>query len=487
MINPSIYAAFERMWQHIVSALGNKANRDELADYATQNFVKNEIANAQLSGGEGSDVDLSGYATKDELNEKFTDVVYSSEEDGAETTVPMDADTLGGLPASEYATSNYVKNEIANAQLGGGGDVDLSGLATKDELTVATNGLQTQLNGKQDAITRDLIPGMVALCSQTDGKITTSSIISTTELGYLDGVTSNIQDQFKDTYSLTATGTAIAENDDLDSYTTPGIYSCALAVSATLANNPHPTAGFKLIVQRGYSASRFIQELYTGVANGVVWRRFYAGSVWGEWKRVMTSLSDMGVTATATELNYVDGVTSSIQTQLNGKQDAITGLTSGMVMICNSSGKIATSSVVSTAELGYLDGVTSNIQDQFSETYKMSSTGTAIPSSANLNTYMTPGIYSSASGTVSGTLTNSPITSTGFKLIVEYGYSGSSRIIQTAYGTSTVSPSIYYRFFANNTWSSWARPLFNILNSSDYGTSLPTTATEGRIFFKKVT
>ena len=31
------------------------------------------------------------------------------------------------------------------------------------------------------------------------------------------------------------------------------------------------------------------------------------------------SLSSFGVTATATELNYVDGVTSSIQTQLNGK------------------------------------------------------------------------------------------------------------------------------------------------------------------------
>ena len=31
------------------------------------------------------------------------------------------------------------------------------------------------------------------------------------------------------------------------------------------------------------------------------------------------SLSDLGVTATAAELNYVDGVTSNIQTQLNGK------------------------------------------------------------------------------------------------------------------------------------------------------------------------
>lgn len=35
-----------------------------------------------------------------------------------------------------------------------------------------------------------------------------------------------------------------------------------------------------------------------------------------------TTLSDLGITATATELNYTDGVTSNIQTQLNGKEAA---------------------------------------------------------------------------------------------------------------------------------------------------------------------
>lgn len=34
------------------------------------------------------------------------------------------------------------------------------------------------------------------------------------------------------------------------------------------------------------------------------------------------SLSDLGITATATELNYVDGVTKNVQTQLNGKADS---------------------------------------------------------------------------------------------------------------------------------------------------------------------
>ena len=79
-----------------------------------------------------------------------------------------------------------------------------------------------------------------------------------------------------------------------------------------------------------------------------------------------------GVTATTAELNYVDGVTSNIQTQLDAKQATITGgattiassnLTASRALVSNSSGKVAVSAVTST-ELGYLDGVTSAIQSQ---------------------------------------------------------------------------------------------------------------------------
>ena len=49
-------------------------------------------------------------------------------------------------------------------------------------------------------------------------------------------------------------------------------------------------------------------------------------------------------TVSATELGYVDGVTSAIQTQLNGKQAVVAN--------------------VDNTEIGYLDGVTSSIQTQ---------------------------------------------------------------------------------------------------------------------------
>ena len=112
-----------------------------------------------------------------------------------------------------------------------------------------------------------------------------------------------------------------------------------------------------------------------------------------------------GATASTTELNYVTGVTSSIQGQFNnvstalsGKQATITGaattiddtnLTASRALLSDSSGKVAVSAVTST-ELGYLDGVTSNVQTQINNiagypqviTVLTSGTSYSIPSGA---------------------------------------------------------------------------------------------------------
>lgn len=65
-------------------------------------------------------------------------------------------------------------------------------------------------------------------------------------------------------------------------------------------------------------------------ASGQVVDFIYDGSYWNmigaaqdnSGTSGVSSLTDLGVTATATELNYVDGVTSAIQTQLDGKADS---------------------------------------------------------------------------------------------------------------------------------------------------------------------
>lgn len=72
------------------------------------------------------------------------------------------------------------------------------------------------------------------------------------------------------------------------------------------------------------------------------------------------ALTNLGITADVTEINYIDGVTSAIQTQLDAKAPSANPTFTGTVTLPG------TTSVgnVSATELGYLDGVTSAIQTQ---------------------------------------------------------------------------------------------------------------------------
>ena len=80
----------------------------------------------------------------------------------------------------------------------------------------------------------------------------------------------------------------------------------------------------------------------------------------------INALDGIPSTLTATELGYVDGVTSAIQTQINTKQAVVSG--------------------VSDAEIGYLDGVTSAIQTQINTKIADVVSDTSPQLGANLDT-----------------------------------------------------------------------------------------------------
>ncbi|MBV5335388.1 MAG: hypothetical protein JZU49_06240 [Sulfuricurvum sp.] len=160
------------------------------------------------------------------------------------------------------------------------------------------------------------------LISDSEGELGVSSITSS-ELGMLAGVTSLIQDQINAKQALIT-----------------GAITSFLASNATSSRVIVSDVGGKLVV-----------SLVTSV-----------------------------------ELGYLSGLTSAIQAQLNGKQASITGaassivssnLTTNKVAISDGSGKLATSSVTTT-ELGYLAGITSAIQTQLND--KLGLTGQAADS-----------------------------------------------------------------------------------------------------------
>jgi len=112
----------------------------------------------------------------------------------------------------------------------------------------------------------------------------------------------------------------------------------------------------------GVDTNTYLTSVGTGTINELT---YWSGA------NTLGSLTT-GTYPSLTELSYVKGTTSTIQTQLAAKQDTITGaattitssdLTVSRALISNASGKVDISATTST-ELGYVSGVTSGIQTQ---------------------------------------------------------------------------------------------------------------------------
>jgi len=258
------------------------------------------------------------------------DVGLGNVDNTADADKPVSTATQTALNAKQDTLVSGTNIKTVNStSLLGSGNIEISSSVAWGGITGTLSSqtdLQSELDGKEDTITgaattitgTDLTASR-ALTSSATGKVEVSAVTST-ELGYLDGVTSAIQTQI-DGKEATITGAATT------------------------------------ITSSDLTASRAVTSSATG--------KIEVSSV------------------TSTELGYVSGVTSAIQTQIEGKQATITGaattiddadLTASRALVSDGSGKVAVSDVTST-ELGYLDGVTSAVQTQVdSKTAKLITT-----------------------------------------------------------------------------------------------------------------
>jgi len=148
------------------------------------------------------------------------------------------------------------------------------------------------------------------------------------------------------------------------------------------------------------------------------------------------NLGGTDITATATELNYVDGVTSAVQTQLNAKVETLSDL-----------GVTATS-----AELNYVDGVTSNLQTQLDNISVTSGSLTKTFASGE-----------TASITLSSAITSAPVVGVT-KEVPQTGVSSKGawdvnatasnyELHDTAYSTTLTPSTLGYGDLSNTTYS----------------------------------
>ena len=134
--------------------------------------VKKDGIWLNVAGGGGSaDADTLDGKHADEFVQISDDVVYSDDDNSIDASAPINADTLGGHPASEYATQNFVTNKIAEAQLGGGEiDIDLSGYATKEDLANIDYPVDS-VNGKTGTVSLSASDVGAAPASHVEDKI----------------------------------------------------------------------------------------------------------------------------------------------------------------------------------------------------------------------------------------------------------------------------------------------------------------------------
>ena len=148
--DPTVPAHVKNIKQEDIDKWNNGTGGVDLTDYAKKSELPTKTS--QLTNDSGyinaipneyiteSELDAKGYLTEhqDLTNyAKTTDIPkkVSELENDSEylTSIPLEYVTETELSEKSYATESFVTNKIAEAELSGS-DVDLSGLATKDEL-----------------------------------------------------------------------------------------------------------------------------------------------------------------------------------------------------------------------------------------------------------------------------------------------------------------------------------------------------------------
>lgn len=226
-----------------------------------------------------------------------------------------------------------------------------------------TSALQTQLNAKQatgnyvTALTGDVTasgPGSVAATVAAVGGKTAAAVAT------------SVTDTVAATAS--ASGATIVKRDGAGNF-------AAGTITANLTGNASGTAlsitGVNAVANGGTASSASLNNnrVMKSAGSAIVEAAAITAS------RALASDSNgipVAATTTTTELNFVNGVTSALQTQIDGKQATITGgattiassnLTVSRALVSDGSGKVAIATTTAT-EIGYVNGVTSAIQTQ---------------------------------------------------------------------------------------------------------------------------
>lgn len=304
------------------SAIGAEASARQKQDQLLEQAIADKLGADDIVAGSNVQVshdDESGHITISATDTKYT----------AGTGLGMIGNGFyllnGGVGLNQLANDSVSEDKLVD------GAVDTAkianGAVTADKLAAGvipedTNTTYT-LTKSGSTITLEGSDGSSTSVTDANTTYTLSSFgvtATATELNYMDGVTSNVQTQLNGKAASShshsnATTSAAGFLPKLGGGTTN-----FLRADGTWAKPPDTNTTYSNMTGATSSAAGKA-GLVPAPAAGAATRYLRSDGTWQVPPDTNTTytLSSFGITATATELNYMDGVTSNVQTQLNGK------------------------------------------------------------------------------------------------------------------------------------------------------------------------
>lgn len=304
------------------SAIGAEASARQKQDQLLEQAIDDKLGADDIIAG--SNVQISHDDESGHMTISATDTKYS-----AGTGLGMIGNGFyilnGGIGLNQLANDSVSEDKLIDGAVDTAKIAD--GAVTADKLAAGvipedTNTTYT-LTKSGSTITLEGSDGSSSEVTDANTTYTLSSFgvtATATELNYMDGVTSNVQTQLNGKAASShshsnATTSAAGFLPKLGGGTTN-----FLRADGTWAKPPDTNTTYSNMTGATSSAAGKA-GLVPAPAAGAATRYLRSDGTWQVPPDTNTTytLSSFGITATATELNYMDGVTSNVQTQLNGK------------------------------------------------------------------------------------------------------------------------------------------------------------------------